>query len=354
MTPTQRKAELILSAWTSLAPDAEFGGFTRSMFAAIAANGAAKSATRLAQTEARSANIAARDAADVISGDAIQRVVWSVLGNPDFGPASALYVAMGYEQSLAPTDLLNYGREVGEGWTPDVLLPRFWMDAARPGAVGGGLIRDRSIYGHHLLPFGPVSIDQIGGSPSISLPPQAWLQNDTLVLNPALTILVVGRHYINSGIRHYFDTGPIGTPIKLTLRHMAEDKFYHVVTRGLDEGDGDLESLLTPIGEADLGTAPWLLIMTSNAAGSSIRLNGGSKMHGGVLGAEGFQGLMIGRRSLPIETHWFNGSIGEILILSGVQSPENIARLEGYAAWKWLIAEKLPPDHPYAITKPTK
>lgn len=354
MTPTQRKAELILAAWTSLAPDAVFGGFTRSMFEAIAANGAARSATRLAQTEARRANIAARNAADVISGDAIQRVVWSVLGNPDFGPASALYVAMGYEQSLAPTDLLNYGREVGEGWTPDVLLPRFWMDAARPGAVGGGLIRDRSIYGHHLTPFGPVSVDQIGGTPSISLPPQSWLRNDTLVLNPAFTIVMVGRHYSNSGIRHYFDSGLTGVPVRITMRHIADTQSYQVVTRGINEGDGDVENFRTPQGQAILGTEPWMVVITSNANESSFRLNGGSKIHGGVLGAEGFRGLFIGRRWLENETAWFNGSLGELLILSGVQSPENIARLEGYTAWKWLIAEKLPSGHPYAYTKPQK
>jgi hypothetical protein len=354
MTRTQAKAQKILNAWTSLAPDAVFGGFTRSMFSAIVANGAAVAATRLAQTEARKANIAARETADTVTAEKIQQVVWSVLGNPDFGPSSALYVAMGYEQSKAPLDLTNYGREVGEGWTPDVLLPRFWLDAARPGAVAEGLIKDRSIYGHHLQRFGPVAVDQLGGLPSISLPTLAYLKNDTLVLDPPFTILLVYRHYENSGIRHYIGSGHTQPPIFVTFRHTVGDNSWQTITRGIDEGDGSTESMRVLGGNYHLNTSPHFVVHTSSFNQSSIRVDGGRVTGGGELGAEGLRGLFIGSRPLGGEVLWFNGSMAEVLVLQGVPAPDTITRLEGYAAWKWNMTEVLPTGHPYAYTKPQK
>jgi hypothetical protein len=94
------------------------------------------------------------------------------------------------------------------------------------------------------------------------------------------------------------------------------------------------------------------MVLTSNYNASSFRLNGGQSITTGGLGAEGFRGLFIGRRWLGVETLWFNGSMGEMILLAGVQSQETIQKLEGYLAWKWLLAELLPQSHPYALTKP--
>ena len=354
MTRTQAKAQKILNAWTSLAPDAVFGGFTRSMFSAIVANGAAVAATRLAQTEARKANIAAREAADATTTEKIQQVVWSVLGNPDHGPSSALYVAMGYEQSKAPLDLTNYGREVGEGWTPDTLLPRFWMDAARPGAVGGGIIKDRSIYGNHLQLNGPVSVDQLGGLPSISLPTGAWLNNTTLLLTPPYTLLLVFRHYLNSGTRHYVVSEQPSPFEQVLVRHHVPDNSFQILTRGIDEGNGPTESFRVEGRTYNLGTSGHFILITANHTSSTFRLDGGRVSAVGEVGAERFHGIKIGSRGGTTETLYFNGSMAEVLILQGVPAPDIITRLEGYAAWKWNLSEVLPSGHPYAYTKPQK
>ena len=354
MTRTQAKASKIVAAWAELAPTEVFGGYTLASFSQRVANAIGRTTTRAALREARSANIAQRVLADAASEAAMQSVIWSVLGHPDYGPASGLYSAMGYKPSRAPLDLLNYGREVGEGWTPEALLPRIWIDAARPGAISGGVVRDRSIFGNHFTAFGPAAVDSLGSLPAISLPPTAWLQNDSLIIDPAFTILMIGRHYTSTGIRHYFDSGFRGLPVRVFLRHNAVNREFQVITTGINEGDGQLEEILTPRGSAPLGVSPWIIALTSNANGSSFRLNGGQHIKTGALGAEGFRGLLIGRRSLTIENLWFDGSLGELLILQGVQSAETIARLEGYLAWKWLVAEILPAGHPWAGSKPQK
>lgn len=354
MTRIQTKASRIVAAWAELAPSEVFGGFSLASFSQLVANAVGRSTTRAALREARSANIAERVIADTASEAAIQSVVWSVLGDPDHGPASALYAAMGYQTSRARVDLLNYGREVGEGWTPETLLPRIWLDAARPGAISGGVVRDRSIYGHHFTGFGPWTLDSLGSLPAISLPPSAWLQNDSLVLGPAFTLAFVIRHYTATGIRHYFDSGIAGAPVRISLRHDSAFNNFQALTRGINEGDGDLEEFRTPANSGAFGVAPAMIVMASNYQSSFVRVNGGRSITTGALGAEGFRGFWIGRRWLTAETFWLNGSIGELLIFSGVPSTQDLHRIEGYLVWKWLQAEVLPPSHPYAGSKPQK
>jgi len=354
MTRTQAKADKIVTAWASLAPSAVFGGYTLAAFAQLAANAAGRSTTRAALREARSANIAQRVLADSASEAAIQSVVWSVLGNPDFGPASALYVAMGYQQSKARNDLLNYGREVGEGWTPVSLVPRLWIDIARPGAVSGGVVKDRSIYGHHFTAYQTGGIETMGSLPAIAMPQGAWLENVSFEINPPFTIAFVGRHYTTTGIRHYYSSGTRSSPVLVTLRHDSGNFTFQALTRGFDEGDGHLEQFASPANGAKVGTIPFVTILTSNFASSSLRYNGGRVIATGGLGAEWFRGCIIGRRWLSGDPLGFNGVFGEMLVLQGALPLAGIQKLEGYLAWKWLLAETLPPSHPYSSAKPQK
>ena len=90
------KYEVVEKAWANLAPTAQFGGMTLAQFKALIkpSDDARASLTALDQQVLAALN--ARAASDVVSLDKAQMVVDGVKGDPNFGPDSALYEAMGY------------------------------------------------------------------------------------------------------------------------------------------------------------------------------------------------------------------------------------------------------------------
>lgn len=354
MRKIPERVAAIVSAWAAHAPTEVFGGYSLAQFVEVTNNSLVRREVLDTARIQRAGIIADRMLADSVSLEKMNQVVNSVAGHPDYGTGSPLWVAMGYEQTTNDEILFRAGIEVGEGYTPEDLGPRLWLDAARPGAIQPTHIMDRSFFGNHMLRFGPQEAAQIGGLPAIGLPPQAYLRNDTLFLDPDFTVAVVSRHYTNAGIRHYFDSGHTGIPVRVTVRHSTDDNVFQVVTRGINEGDGDLEIIRAYLGSYNLGTEPNIFVMGSSGTQSYIRVNGGGKIQAGALGAEGFRGLYVGRRWLSQETHWMNGSIGELIIIPRALTEAELHRLEGYLFWKWLFVERIPIGHPYANQKPQK
>lgn len=92
----EEKMDKIVTAWETLAPTATFGGMT---LAELKADIAPCKDTRkeLAVIEdQRTAKIDNRDDADTFALGKCDLVVNGVVGDPDFGPNSPLYEAMGY------------------------------------------------------------------------------------------------------------------------------------------------------------------------------------------------------------------------------------------------------------------
>jgi len=57
--------------------------------------------------------------------------------------------------------------------------------------------------------------------------------------------------------------------------------------------------------------------------------------------------------STPAQTGlFFNGKIGEIIILSSVTATATRQKIEGYLAWKWGLEGSLPGGHPYETEAP--
>ncbi|MCC5845700.1 MAG: cadherin-like domain-containing protein [Verrucomicrobia bacterium] len=54
----------------------------------------------------------------------------------------------------------------------------------------------------------------------------------------------------------------------------------------------------------------------------------------------------------PTWNRYSNCNIGEVLIVSGIQSVELRQKIEGYLAHKWGLADTLPGDHPYRVSVP--
>jgi hypothetical protein len=92
----EEKMDRMLNAWRTLAPDKTFGGMTLAQFEAILAP-SKTTRQKIEDLDNQRVQAAAdRDAADEVSAARMQQVVRGVLGDPDFGPDSALYEAFGY------------------------------------------------------------------------------------------------------------------------------------------------------------------------------------------------------------------------------------------------------------------
>lgn len=86
-------------------------------------------------------------------------------------------------------------------------------------------------------------------------------------------------------------------------------------------------------------------LFTSINGGSLI---GGNTLTGNVTTANSQIPLAIGGGT----TTRYLGGMSEILIIEGNAS-SNLARLQGYLAWKWALEANLPAGHPFRNTPPT-
>jgi len=59
------------------------------------------------------------------------------------------------------------------------------------------------------------------------------------------------------------------------------------------------------------------------------------------------------RDSELIYEYYFDGKIGEIILVQGAVDTPTRQKIEGYLAWKWNLIANLPSDHPYKNVAPT-
>lgn len=86
----------MLNALRTLAPDKTFGGMTLDQFAAVVARSKAARQRIEDLDDQRTQAAAERESADEVFLEKAQHVVNGVLADPEFGPDSALYEALGY------------------------------------------------------------------------------------------------------------------------------------------------------------------------------------------------------------------------------------------------------------------
>ena len=93
---TAAKIDKIISAWETLAEVKIFGGMTLTQFkAAVQPSCAAREQISTLNRQLIAA-LDVRNDADVVSLSKVKLAVKGVLGDPEFGPDSDLYEAMGY------------------------------------------------------------------------------------------------------------------------------------------------------------------------------------------------------------------------------------------------------------------
>ncbi len=93
--------ETVLTAWRDGAPDNKFGGYSLAEYQTMVEK---SKQTRVEREEIefnRMQNIAKREKDDAASLATREKIVLAVLGDPNFGPDSALYEMMGYKRKSA-------------------------------------------------------------------------------------------------------------------------------------------------------------------------------------------------------------------------------------------------------------
>ena len=93
---TMDRLEKIFSAWKQLASAESFGGMTLAQFETFVNNSKNDRAAIVALEDQLTAAQDKRDDTDKVSLAKAELVVNGVIGDPAFGPDSALYEAMGY------------------------------------------------------------------------------------------------------------------------------------------------------------------------------------------------------------------------------------------------------------------
>ena len=87
----------------------------------------------------------------------------------------------------------------------------------------------------------------------------------------------------------------------------------------------------------------------STTGGKSTWIDGGtsglaaSGTSGSTTSLSGWGGSSVGRLS----NNYFNGRVGEIVMMASALSTTDRQKLEGYLAWKWGTTSLLPSNHPY-------
>jgi hypothetical protein len=108
----EEKLRRVIDAWERLAPEKSFGGMTLAQFKAATA----PSLTLRQEIEATESHLQSlhteRDHADEVMLPKVQQVINGVLADPEEGPDSALYEALGYtRQSERHSGLTRKGNQ---------------------------------------------------------------------------------------------------------------------------------------------------------------------------------------------------------------------------------------------------
>ena len=116
---TLEKIMRVINGWETLAPDKTFGGMTLAQAkAAVKSSFDTRDELRTLENQLQSKQVE-RDDADEESLQVIKLVVNGVVGDPNFGPDSPLYEALGYtRESEHKTGLTRKKKPGGEGGGP--------------------------------------------------------------------------------------------------------------------------------------------------------------------------------------------------------------------------------------------
>jgi len=87
-----------------------------------------------------------------------------------------------------------------------------------------------------------------------------------------------------------------------------------------------------------------------NSSVHGYRINGGALTTGGTQRATPQASMAAGANAGGVG--FFNGIIGEVIVVNSLLSDSDRQKVEGYLAWKWNLEANFPAGHPYKSTPP--
>jgi hypothetical protein len=247
-------------------------------------------------------------------------------------------------------------------WSPADIATGLWLDAADEATVtltldglvsqwvdrsGNGVVVDQT---SNLLR--PTYDGQIGGVKALNfLGSNEFLEARSYVKSPGFYIILVAKHDLSlpdAPVFSYFDSN--NSNERVNLRSRSGRSSMQVISRGVNEGDGDTEGFFL-YDLPGMGQGFVLSMSDTGGAGSFINYNANQKVASGSLGSERLLGLRIANSVGAAGS--LGGALGEFILLDQVPDADTQRRLEGYLAHKWGIAGQIPEDHPYKVNPPT-
>lgn len=241
----------------------------------------------------------------------------------------------------------------GGSWSPAVLAPAAWYDAAEADTIetdGSRVVRwlDKSDNGRHATQGEPGSRPVLQGAGFGNLPvivfdgSSSFLEVDLDYLaGTSHSAFVVTRTTVYSNIYGAANPASGSNSLHIGFRNSTNyranywgNQFQTAISSNFKRDDGNVLNFI------------W-----RQGVGREIFANGwseGSNTSAGVIGAMAGGGRIGNVTGDPL----YGGEIAEMIFYPTDPAPGERERVEGYLAHKWGLEDHLPPGHPYRLSGP--
>ena len=245
---------------------------------------------------------------------------------------------------------LDEARLQGRLWSPALLRPALWLDAADLSTISiatGGVEQWRDKSGNAVHATQPTSTRRLtyDATGFNGLPCLKAAEANVMVL-PTLPLTSGGVVFYGFSLNNDFAYGVVAT----TGGHwdrFTDNRSYPELLRA-----PRIESLVLSAPT----TGQHIMCYVANPAAEYIIRRNGAQIYssGPFTFANNIAGLGAGSNigAGGAGGTALNGSIVEIAIFPGVMSPAEIQRMEGYLANKWNMRANLPANHPFRNRPP--
>lgn len=239
-------------------------------------------------------------------------------------------------------------------WTPSQITTSLWLDAADGATLtlsGSDVTQWDDKSGNNndaTAPSGnePQSGATFNGLTTISFNGSSeWFNLPDFTLGNDATLFIVGKRDTSSGFQGII-TLYNGTSHFASLwgsGGFPTSYMYYGVANQEIRGNTTLSN----------GTYYMTEIVRTFISGTDLDidlyLNGSADGGGNAEIANLFTDSLIGKDQY---NDWFDGNIGEIIVVNSAISSINRQKVEGYLAWKWGMEDDLPIGHPYKTVEP--
>ncbi len=258
-----------------------------------------------------------------------------------------------------PSDHPYKSNAPGTGlWTPSETTTTLWLDADDAASIthssnAVSQWSDKSGNGTNMVQSTASKKPTLTNNGSNSLPTLTFdgvddslLSTQSVGASQAFTVYSVVRNISQSTRRDYLFDGTANdtTRCLISLNQAGKVMIYAGEIPGSPGTDWGNSNISTPSGF-------FIVAAIFDGSTSQIGVNGthisNIDIHTNSLGS-----MRMGTNYGAVND-FFEGDIGEFIIVDGVDPQSNIERIEGYLAHKWDLVSNLPSDHKFKYSAPT-